>query len=103
MAKPDMTDLESKCGVLERIANNFPDGTPERDAIDTAAYAMHYVSHLETQAKFRIWVESWTQPPTALQILNAKLAGIEDLPHELMDDTMREIEHLMERLRLTRR
>ena len=99
MTIPDMSDLEGKCAVLERIASSFPEGSPEREAVGTAAHAMRYISHVETQAKFRSWVDGWTQPPTALQVLNAKLAGIEDLPHELLDDTMREVEQLMERLR----
>lgn len=97
-----MTDLERKCAILEKIANSFPVGSSEYEAIFTAAHAMRYVSHVDTQAKFRTWVEGWTQPPTALQVLNAKLAGIEDLPHELTDETLREIERLMERLRQQR-
>lgn len=99
MTLPEMTDLEGKCAVLERIAESFPDGSAEREAVYTAAHAMHYVSQMETHAEFRTWVEGWTQPPTALQVLNAKLNGIEDLPHELLDETMREVEQLMERLR----
>ena len=102
MKAPDMSDLEGKCAILERIANSYPDGSPEREAIYTAAQAMQYVSQMKTRAKFEHWVEGWTAPPTALQVLNAQLAGIEDLPHELMDDAMREIEQLMERLRKKR-
>ena len=96
---PNMNDLEDKCAILEKLADSYPENSPERDAVYTAAHAMRYVSHVDTQAKFRTWVESWTKPPTALQVLNAKLAGIEDLPHELLDESMREVEQLMERLR----
>jgi len=99
MTLPKLDDLAGKCAVLERIAKSFPDGSVEGEAIYTAAHAMRYVSHVEIQAKFQTWVEGWTQPPTALQVLQAKLAGIEDLPHELLDDTMREVERLMEHLR----
>ncbi len=98
MTIPDMSDLEGKCAVLEKIAMSYPDGSPEREAVYAAAHALHYVSHLNTQAHFRQWIDSCTKPLTALQVLQAKLAGIEDLPHELLDDTMREIEQLMERL-----
>ena len=97
-----MGDLEAKCETLEKVAGQFAERSPERDAIFTAAHAMRFVSHLETQEKFRSWVASWTEPPTALQVLQAKLAGIEDLPHELMDDSMLEVEQLMERLRKQR-
>jgi hypothetical protein len=102
MTIPDMSDLDDKCAILERIANGYPDGSPERGAVYTAAHAMRYANQMETQAKFRSWVEGWSAPPTALQVLNAKLAGIEDLPHELLDETMREVELLMERLRTKR-
>lgn len=102
MALPDMTNLDSKCAVLEKIAMSFPKGSAEREAVYTAAHAIRYVSRLEIQSKFRTWVEGWTKPPTALQVLSAKLAGIDDLPHELLDDTMREVEVLMERLRQKR-
>ena len=97
-----MGDLEGKCATLEEIASQYAEGSPESDALFTAAHAMHFVSHLETQEKFRSWVASWTEPPTALQVLQAKLAGIEDLPHELMDDSMLEVERLIERLRQQR-
>ena len=95
----EFQNLEAHCAILEKIANNFPEDSPERAAIFAATHAMHYVIHADTQEKFRAWVSSWTQPPTALQILNAKLAGIEDLPHELLDESMREVEQLMEKLR----
>jgi hypothetical protein len=98
----DLSDFEGKCAILECIANSYPDGSPEREAVYTAAQAMHYVSHIDTQKQFRAWVDSWILPPTALQVLHAKLAGIEELPHELMDETMREVEQLMERLRQKR-
>ena len=81
------------------ISKAYPDGSPERQAIFTAAEGMAFVQRESNKAKFRAWVDSWTKPPTALQVLNAKLAGIEDLPHELMDESMREIEQLMEKLR----
>lgn len=99
---PDVKNLEAHCAVLERIAAGFAEGSEEKAAILCAAQAMHYVRHAETQAKFQAWVDSWTRPPTALQILNAKLAGIDDLPHELLDDTLREVEQLMEKLRQRR-
>ena len=98
----DLTNLEAHCAVLERISAGFAEGSEERGAILVAAQAMHYVRHEETRAKFRAWVDSWTQPPTALQVLNAKLAGIDELPHELLDDTLREVEQLMEKLRQRR-
>lgn len=102
MTLPNMGDLEGKCATLEKLASQFAETSPEHDAISAAAHAMRFVSHLETQEKFRSWVASWTEPPTALQVLQAKLAGIEDLPHELMDDSMLEVERLMERLRQQR-
>jgi len=102
MTLPDITDLEGKCAILETVAKSYPEGSSEREAINTAVHAMHYVAAVETQAKFQSWVNSWIQPPTALQILNAKLAGIEDIPHELLNDTLREVEQLMERLRQKR-
>ncbi len=99
MALPDVTELQARCAVLEGIGEHFPEGSTEREAVRTAALAMHYVCHVETQAKFQSWVESWTLPPTALQVLHAKLAGIDELPHALLDDTLREVEQLLERLR----
>ncbi len=102
MTTPAITDLLIKCAIVENIAKNFPEGSAEQQALAAAAHAMQYVSHAETQAKFRAWLADWTQPLTALQVLNAKLAGIDDLPHELMDETMREVEQLMERLRTKR-
>ncbi len=98
---PSRTDLELHCAVLERIADGYADGSPEREAVFAAAQALHYVRHAETQAKFRDWVATWTEPPTALQVLMAKLAGV-DLPHELLDESMRDVEQLMEKLRSAR-
>ncbi len=100
--QPDVTNLEAHCAALQRIAAGFAEGSEERAALVAAAQALHYVRHEATRAKFQAWVESWTAPPTALQVLNAKLAGIDDLPHELLDDTLREVEQLMERLRQRR-
>lgn len=100
--QPDVTNLEAHCAVLQRIAAGFAEGSEERAALVVAAQALHYVRHAETRAKFQAWVESWTRPPTALQVLNAKLADIDDLPHELLDDTLREVEQLMEKLRQRR-
>ncbi len=97
-----MTDLESKSALLEQIANSYPEDSPEREAVFTAAHAMRYVSHVEVQEKFRLWVNNWTQPPTALQVLNAKLAGVETIPHELLNETLQEVEQLMEHLRKKR-
>lgn len=96
---PDRTDIEVHCAVLGRIAEGYPAGSPEREAVFAAAQALHYVRHAETQAKFRDWVATWTEPPTALQVLMAKLAGVDDLPHELLDESMRDVERLMETLR----
>lgn len=100
--RPDVTNLESYCVVLEAIAADFAEGSDERAAILAGTQALHYVRHEETRAKFQAWVDSWTEPPTALQVLNAKLAGIDDLPHALLDDTLREVEQLMEKLRQRR-
>lgn len=94
-----LENLEAHCAVLERIAKGYPEDSPERAAIVGAAQAMHYVCHTEAQAKFRDWVASWTEPPTALQVLQAKLAGVDDLPHELLDESMVEVDRLFERLR----
>ena len=102
MTIPNLNDLESKCAILEKIADAFPPDSPERDAIFTAAQALHYVRTTNTQAEFKRWVDNWTQPPTALQVLQAKLNGI-DLPHELTDQTMREVEQALERLRTLRK
>jgi hypothetical protein len=99
---PDLNDLEAHCAVLERIADAYAEGSSERAAVLAAAHALHYVRHAETQAKFREWVASWSKPPTALQVLQAKLAGIDDLPHELLDESMRDVERLMEKLRHAR-
>lgn len=96
---PDLDHLEAHCAVLERIANNYPDGSAERAAVFAAAQALHFARHVDNQIKFRTWVDSWTKPPTALEVLHAKLAGIDDLPHELMDDSMRQIEQVLEQLR----
>lgn len=98
----DVKNLEAHCAVLELIAAGFAEGSKERAAIHAAAQALNFVRHEETRAKFQAWVDSWTEPPTALQVLNAKLAGIDDLPHELLDDTLREVEQLMEKLRQRR-
>jgi hypothetical protein len=99
---PDLENFEAHCAVLERLASAYPEDSPERAAIYAAAHAMHFASQAETRAKFREWVASWTKPPTALEVLWAKLAGVEDLPHELLDDTLREVERLMEKLRQAR-
>lgn len=99
MTAPEMTDWEDKCSVLERIAGNYPADSAEYEAILIAAQALHFVNHLETQAKFRAWMDCLNKPLSALQILHAKLAGIDDLPHELVDDTLREVEQVLERLR----
>lgn len=96
---PDFGELDDKCEILEKIAKSHPKGSPERDAVTLAAWAMHYVNHVEQRDEFRNWLEKLDKPLTALQILHAKLAGIDDLPHELSDETMREIDSLMERLR----
>jgi len=100
--KPDLDRIEEHCAVLERLASEHPEGSPEHAAILAAAHAMHFVRHAETQIRFREWVASWSEPPTALEVLQAKLAGIEDLPHELLDDSMRDVERLMEKLRHAR-
>ena len=99
---PEFQNLEAHCAILEKIAKSYPEDSPERAAIFVAAHAMRYVSHEDTQKKFQAWVDSWTLPPTALQVLNAKLAGIEDLPHELLGESMREVEQLMDKLSHTR-
>ena len=96
---PDVKNIEAQCEILGRISEAYSPGSPERQALFTAAEAMSFVLKEDNKAKFRAWVDSCTKPPTALQVLNAKLAGIEDLPHELMDDSLREIEQLMEKLR----
>lgn len=41
MTLPEMTDLEGKFAVLERIAESFPVGSVEREAIYAAAHAMN--------------------------------------------------------------
>jgi hypothetical protein len=96
---PELANFEAHCATLERIADSYPEGSPERSAIFAAVHALHFARHIDNNTKFRAWVDSWAKPPTALQVLNAKLAGIDDLPHELMDESMREIDQLMEKLR----
>ena len=100
--KPDLDRIDEHCAVLERLASEHPEGSPEHAAIFAAAHAMHFVRHAETRLRFREWVASWSEPPTALQVLQAKLAGVEDLPHELLDESMRDVERLMEKLRQAR-
>jgi hypothetical protein len=96
---PDFEAIERHARTLETIAAGHPADTPEHQALVAAAQALYFVKHTETEAKFRAWVAGWSKPPTALQVLHAKLIGIEDFPNELLDETLRDVERLMERLR----
>jgi hypothetical protein len=96
--EPDVTNLESKLEILGTVAEQYPEDSPEQSALAAAAHALMFVQHVETVAKFQRWVSEFTQPPTALQVLHCKLAGV-DCPHELLDESTREVEALMERLR----
>ncbi len=95
---PDLDNLESHLSTLETLAKKYRKSSPERAAIFAAAHALRYVQDLDTKAKFQAWVDGWTQPPTALQVLHAKLAGIK-VPHELLDEILQEVEQIFERLR----
>ena len=100
--KPDLDGIQEHCAVLERLAAEHPEGSPEHAALFAAAHAMYFVSHAETLVQFREWVASWSKPPTGLQVLMAKYAGVEVLPHELLDESMRDVESLLEKLRNAR-
>ena len=100
---PEIGDLSARIKTLDSIADKFMESTPEHEAIIVACHPMEFVSRLATRSRFQKWLDNHNLPLTALDILHAKLAGIDDLPHELLDETMIEIESLLERLRHTRR
>ena len=99
---PDVDeDLGLHLEMLVSIAEAHGWDSPEGKAIWMAREAILYVSQLSTKRRYEEWLLKRTQPFSAIEILNAKLCGIEDLPHELLDDTMIEIEAVLERLRKT--
>jgi hypothetical protein len=71
-----MTELEAKREVLGRMAQQYPPDAPEQSALMAAAFALHFVVLSESLVKFQEWVGEHTEPPTALQVVHAKLAGI---------------------------
>jgi hypothetical protein len=94
--------LEEHFAMLEQLADNYAEGSPENSALLVAAQALAYLKRSEVETKFQEWVRSWKSPPTALQVLYAKLMGVDDFPHDLLDDSMKEVEQLMERLKRLR-
>jgi hypothetical protein len=100
---PKINNLEETLKALQRICERYPKDSQERGAIHTASLAIRYVSHLDTKSQFEEWVNSLSLPLTALQVMHMKLCGIDDIPHELMDETLQEIEQLMERMRHIRK
>jgi hypothetical protein len=95
----DFEKLEEYCAILEKVAKSYPRESPEHAAVFAAAWALNYVQRERSKEGFRTWIETLTRPLTALEILHSKLAGVDDLPHELLDESMREVEQLMEKLR----
>jgi hypothetical protein len=74
-------DLDSTLEILQALARQHAEGSPEEEALRNAAQALLYVRQAEVEAKFRDWLAELDRP-TALQVLHAKLMGIE-IPHEL--------------------
>lgn len=102
MDRKQIDDFSRHVSTLEEMAGAFQEGSPEAAALLTAVQALIFVQNIDTKAKFQQWVNNLTQPPTALQILYARLAGVDDIPHELLDETLCEIDQLMKRMNATR-
>jgi hypothetical protein len=100
--KIDIKKIEQHANTLGQIAENYSKNSKEATALFAAAHALWYGLHRENRKSFEEYLRNLDEPPTALQILHAKLCGIEDLPHELTDETLREVEAALERLRTTR-
>jgi len=98
----DIKKLHKHAEVLGPIAENYPKKSKESAALIAAAHALWYVLTVENKKDFETYLRNLTLPATALQIMHAKLCGIKDLPHELTDETLREVEAALERLRTTR-
>ena len=101
MNRPDLSDLETKCHLLGQIAERYQSNSPEELAILAAAHALQYIQHLKLRDDFQSWVDRFQQPPTALQVLHARLAGVK-IPHELLEESVREIDQVLERLQFKR-
>ncbi|MFN0198779.1 MAG: hypothetical protein ACKVT0_18685 [Planctomycetaceae bacterium] len=95
------TNIEAVRATLGEIAGQYPTKSKEQDALLSAAMALEFVHSMNVVEKYRTWLNNMNKPPTALQVLHAKLMGI-DIPHELLDKTMLEVEGLMEQIKNTR-
>ena len=94
----DSTTIEGMLQTLGTLAGQHAESSPEKVALRTAAQALVYVQQAEVETRFREYLAGVARPLTALEVVHAKLMGVE-VPHHLNNETLREIDAVLEKLR----
>lgn len=100
--RPDVTNLESYCVVLEAIAADFAEGSDERGAILAGTQALHYVRHAGDARQVSGLGRFLDAAADRAPGFERQAGGHRRSADALLDDTLREVEQLMEKLRQRR-
>lgn len=89
--------------ILQKIAANYPEESDEHKTLLKAARSLEYLAGKNLEKDFRRYIENLKKPPGALDLVYAKLCGIElspELSNERIADIDKDINQLVEKLKL---
>ena len=76
-------EIKKVLGVLEQIAQSFPQESQEAKAVEAACNALLFVDINEKRRDFEHFIETKDRPLNGLELIQLKVYGI-DIPDEQM-------------------